>query len=106
MAEGDDSCEVISCSNIEKTDNAEADIAKANREAHLTSDHILGEIGGFGFYQILVGFVTGVAIILSSLDLFNFVFAAAAPEHRSPSPSTIRWTLLNLTAHFYHFHGV
>lgn len=59
-------------------ENAEIEIGRND----LTSDGILSEIGGFGIYQILVGIATGVALMLSSFDTFNFVFTSVIPEHR------------------------
>lgn len=62
-----------------------ANIAKANIEggrSDLTSDRILSEIGGFGLYQMLIGIASGVAILLSSIDIYTFVFASVIPEHR------------------------
>lgn len=78
MSRVDESCEVISCSDFDRPDIEKPDKC----ENILSCDQILGEIGSLGIYQVLIGFVTGVAIILSSLDLFNFVFAATIPEHR------------------------
>lgn len=53
-----------------------------NDENHLTCDSILGEIGGFGPYQILIGFTMGVTMLLAIFNAYEFVFASAIPEHR------------------------
>lgn len=71
----DDSPNSTSSSSIATTE-ADSD------DSNLTCDRILDEIGGFGRYQILVGFATGVALLLSSFSLLNFIFAAGIPEHR------------------------
>lgn len=64
-----------SCSNSEET-------TTKNSQNDLTLDRILSEIGEFGLYQKLIGIVTGIALVISSYDMFNFVFASAIPEHR------------------------
>lgn len=51
-------------------------------EDALSSDHIFKEIGEFGIFQILVGFASGAALILASLTIYNFIFAADIPEYR------------------------
>lgn len=53
-----------------------------NERADLSTERILNEIGGFGLYQIIIGFATGFALVVSSYDMFNFVFASAIPKHR------------------------
>lgn len=59
-----------------------ANIAIEGGRSDLTSDRILSEIGGFGLYQMLIGIASGVAILLSSIDIYSFVFASVIPEHR------------------------
>lgn len=53
-----------------------------NDENQLSCESILREIGGFGPYQIIIGFTMGVTMLLAVLDAFDFVFASAIPEHR------------------------
>lgn len=79
------------------TSRSDSDETKTrNSKNELTLDRILSEIGGFGLYQIIIGIVTGVALVISSYDMFNFVFASAIPEHRlayisvNPSPEATK----------------
>lgn len=67
-----------SSNSIESEETVETDSDKTE----LTCDRILEEIGGFGPYQILVGIATGIALLLSSFSLMNFIFASGIPEHR------------------------
>lgn len=57
-------------------------VKSESSKSELSLDRILSEIGGFGLYQILISIATGLALMLSSFGLFNFLFAAAIPEHR------------------------
>lgn len=53
-----------------------------NTKNALSFDEISQEIGEFGLYQILVGALTGIVLLLSSSALFNFVFTSEIPAHR------------------------
>lgn len=68
------SCEVIKSSDDESP-------AKKSSNS-LTFDEILQEIGEFGLYQILVGILIGLVLMLTSSALFNFVFTSEIPDHR------------------------
>lgn len=59
-------------------------IREESKENDLTCERILNEVGGFGLYQIIIGIATGLALVVSSYDMFNFVFASAIPKHRYP----------------------
>lgn len=48
----------------------------------LSFDDILYEIGEFGRYQILAGILMGIAFLLTTSTLFNFVFSSEIPDHR------------------------
>lgn len=61
--------------------NAEKSKFESSKDI-LSSEQIFEEIGGFGFYQILVGIASGVGLLLWSLGFFNFIFSTNIPEHR------------------------
>lgn len=54
----------------------------AEFELPLSCNRIFEEIGEFGLYQILVGIATGVALYITGLATYNFVFTSVVPEHR------------------------
>lgn len=68
----------------EKLANKSPQIETSPRQCDnsVSCDQVFKEIGAFGLYQILVGLASGLALIISALATFNFVFAAAIPDHR------------------------
>lgn len=51
-------------------------------ELPLSCNRIFTEIGEFGLYQILVGIATGIALFITGLATYNFVFTSVVPDHR------------------------
>lgn len=66
-----------------ETDSSSVEKEKVDKGTNiLTCDQILDEIGGLGPYQILVATATGIALLLSSFSILNFIFASNIPDHR------------------------
>lgn len=75
------------CSDAEKPEKATNKLQQTGTNTlqcdnSVSCDQVFQEIGAFGLYQILVGAASGLALIISALATFNFVFAAAVPDHR------------------------
>lgn len=58
---------------------------KQSSEQTFSFDDIFHEIGAFGRYQIILGVLTGLVLLLHSSALFNFVFTSEIPDHRCVS---------------------
>lgn len=70
------------CSDTDKSEKGQVQTNNGQCDNLVSCEQVFKEIGAFGLYQILVGIASGLALIISALATFNFVFAAAIPDHR------------------------